>query len=57
MDDLKKREAEFYRRLQEEGLLIPRSEPAKVVSMRPLGFKPVKINGKPASQTLIEDRD
>jgi len=48
----RKREAEFYRRLQEQGLWIPRTEQPPP----PMSFEPVKVEGKPVSQEIIDDR-
>jgi hypothetical protein len=49
---IKAREAEFYRRLQEQGLWIPRTEQPPPAAP----FEPVRVKGKPVSQDIIDDR-
>ena len=51
--EIKKREAEFRRKMKEEGRIVhfpPPQEPP------PANFTPIKITGKPLSETIIEER-
>ena len=51
--EVKKREEMFHRKMEEEGLIVhfpPPDEPP------PANFTPIKIEGKPLSETIIEER-
>lgn len=42
---------ELYRLLEEKGVLYPRTGPRRISP-----FRPITIEGKPVSETIIEDR-
>lgn len=52
VEDQKRREAEFYRQLEEQDLWIPRVAPPPAR----LPFKPIPVRGKPLSEMIIEER-
>ena len=51
--EIKKREAEFRRKMEDEGLIAHFPEPQQPP---PANFSPLKIAGKPLSETIIEER-
>lgn len=51
--EIQKREAEFHRRMEEDGLIVHFPEPDEPA---PADFKPIEVSGKPLSETIIEER-
>ena len=51
--ELKKREEVFRRKMEEDGLIVHFPEPEEPP---PANFTPIKIIGKPLSETIIEER-
>jgi predicted DNA-binding antitoxin AbrB/MazE fold protein len=52
-DEIKRREAELFRRLEAEGTLIRFPAPA---TRPPPDFEPLVIKGEPLSETIIKER-
>ncbi len=52
--ELQRREAEFIKQMEAEGLLMHLPGPPPPF---PANFRPVEISGPPLSQTIIEDRE
>jgi len=53
--EMRRREAEFERRLLEKGLTVKLPLPAS--SAMPFEeYEPIKVQGKPVSETIIEER-
>ena len=52
-DELRKREKEFLEQMKAEGRVVelPENPPAP-----PKKFEPIKIQGKPLSETILEER-
>ncbi|MBI3821395.1 MAG: antitoxin family protein [Planctomycetes bacterium] len=51
--EIQKRETEFRRKMQEDGLLVRFPKPDEPP---PANFKPIENAGKPLSETIIEER-
>ncbi len=51
--EIQKREAEFRRKMEEEGRFVRFPPP---VEPPPADFKPIEITVKPLSETIIEER-
>jgi predicted DNA-binding antitoxin AbrB/MazE fold protein len=51
--EIKKREEAFRRKVDEEGLIVHFPPPAEKTAAN---FTPIKVSGKPISETIIEER-
>ena len=51
--EIKKREVEFRRRMEVDGLIVRFPESGEPP---PANFKPIEIIGKPLSETILEER-
>jgi predicted DNA-binding antitoxin AbrB/MazE fold protein len=52
-EELRKREKEFIQQMKAEGRMV---ELPQTVTTPPKKFEPIKIQGQPLSETILEDR-
>jgi predicted DNA-binding antitoxin AbrB/MazE fold protein len=54
--ELRRREADFYELMKQEGKIAQFPEPSTEPPTVAVPFEPIKIQGEPLSQTILEER-